>query len=74
MNRDYHFLIGLQFAADGAVYVVRNLAAADGQTTVEALSDDEAANPRVFSLRDVINWLLVEEEIELFNPNYLSAR
>ena len=33
----------------------------------------EAAT-ETFKLSDVIQWLLVDEEIELFNPNYLAAR
>lgn len=74
MGRDYRFLIGRQFLADGGLYFVHSLSAGDGPPVVEAaLSADDAPSHR-FSIGEVIRGLLVEEEIELFNPNYLSAR
>lgn len=74
MGRDYRFLIGRQFLAEGGLYCVHGIAAEDGPPVVEAgLSPEEAPSHR-FSIGEVIRGLLVEEEIELFNPNYLSAR
>ena len=43
------------------------------QVTAPAMVDPDAP-AETFSLSDVIQWLLVDEEIVLFNPNYLSAR
>ena len=74
MSRDYRFLIGRQFAADGELYVVHGLQIGEGPLAVEASTAEGENSPRIFSISDVINSLLIEEEIELFNPNYLSAR
>ena len=74
MNRDYRFLIGRPFAADGELYVVQDLKTEEDRPAVEARAGDDERTIRTFSLSDVINWLLIDEEIELFNPNYLSAR
>ncbi len=80
MRKDYQFLIGQRFAFGGEIYVVRDLTAAEDSTYVTAnpSAGDEAAHGaadfETFSLSDVIQWLLVDEEIELFNPNYLAAR
>ena len=74
MSRDYRFLIGRQFAADGELYVVHGLQIGEGPLAVEASTAEGESSPRFFSISDVINSLLIEEEIELFNPNYLSAR
>ncbi|MCB1686050.1 MAG: hypothetical protein R3E82_14080 [Pseudomonadales bacterium] len=74
MGRDYRFLIGRQFLADGGLYFVQGLSTGDSPPVIEAgLSPDDPPSHR-FSIGDVIRGLLVEEEIELFNPNYLSAR
>lgn len=89
MNRDYRFLIGQRFSVAGAVYVVRDLTWVDDRTYVDAITSEEAIAAdqlrevtdereeppaQTFNLSDVIQWLLVDEEIELFNPNYLAAR
>ena len=88
MRKDYRFLIGQRFAFGDAIYVVEDLTAADDRTYVKAnpsptgVPADGAltsqptreADIETFSLADVIQWLLVDEEIELFNPNYLAAR
>ena len=88
MRKDYQFLIGQRFSVDGVTYVVRDLTAADDRTYVEARSSEQDSderdtrrrNPRplddsrTFTLQDVIDSLVVDEEIELFNPNYLAAR
>ncbi len=88
MKKDYQFLIGQRFSVDGVTYVVRDLTAAEDRTYVEARSSEAESegrdvrrrdphpqeDARTFSLRDVIESLVVDEEIELFNPNYLAAR
>lgn len=88
MRKDYQFLIGQRFSVDGVTYVVRDLTAAEDRTYVEARSSEQEAGERdsrrrdslpledshTFTLRDVIESLVVDEEIELFNPNYLAAR
>lgn len=84
MRKDYRFLIGQRFAFRGAIYVVEDLTAAEDRTYVRAnpSSPERAAadalsgegEAETFSLSDVIQWLLVDEEIELFYPNYLAAR
>ena len=83
MRKDYHFLIGQRFSVGGEIYVVQDLTAAEDRTYVRAnpsLSERAAVDTlgdesgETFSLSDVIQWLLVEEEIVLFNPNYLGAR
>lgn len=79
MTKDYQFLIGQRFAVDGEIYVVRDLTSADDRTYVEVHAsengmEEESFVSRTFTLGDVIQWLLVDEEIELFNPNYLAAR
>ncbi|MEM8769829.1 MAG: hypothetical protein AAGE43_20525 [Pseudomonadota bacterium] len=88
MRKDYQFLIGQRFSVDGVTYVVRELTAAEDRTYVEARSSEQESDARdnrrrdphpqhdsrTFTLRDVIESLVVDEEIELFNPNYLAAR
>ncbi|MGE0624500.1 MAG: hypothetical protein AB7I04_19160 [Pseudomonadales bacterium] len=83
MRKDYRFLIGQRFAFGGAIYVVQDLTAAEDRTYVTANPSDTDAREQsggaepgteTFSLSDVIQWLLVDEEIELFYPNYLAAR
>jgi hypothetical protein len=75
VKKDYEFLIGHRFSVEGEIYVVRDLTEDEGGTFVQAgSSDKDQPYPRMFSLSDVIQWLLVDEEIELFNPNYLAAR
>lgn len=74
MGKDYRFLIGRQFRAEGGLYFVHALAMGESSPVIEAgLSADDPPS-HTFSIGDVIRGLLVEEEIELFNPNYLSAR
>jgi hypothetical protein len=75
VKKDYEFLIGHRFSVEGEIYVVRDLTEDEGHTFVQAGSSDKnQIHPRMFSLSDVIQWLLVDEEIELFNPNFLAAR
>ena len=78
MRKDYRFLIGQRFAFAGEIYVVQDLTAADDRTYVQANASTAEARStgglETFSLSDVIQSLLVDEEIELFNPNFLAAR
>ncbi len=85
MKKDYQFLIGQRFTADGETYVVRELVSQEDQVFVLAAvssADDEdivvseaghEEAVRTFRLNEVIQSLLVDEEIELFSPNYLAA-
>jgi len=74
VKKDYEFLIGQRFSVEGEIYVVRDLTGDAEHTYVRAGCSGENQDPRTFSLHDVIQWLLVDEEIELSNPNYLAAR
>lgn len=86
MRKDYQFLIGQRFSVGGEIYVVSDLTRFEEHTYVEANTSEPAlaeivvgeagveASTETFKLSDVIQWLLVDEEIELFNPNYLAAR
>ncbi len=85
MKKDYRFLIGQRFSVGGEIYVVEDLKASENRTYVQANASqrpvpaDGAASGaddgfRIFPLSDVLQRLLVDEEIELFNPNFLAAR
>ncbi len=85
MRKDYQFLIGHRFSVRGEIYVVQDLTKQDEQTYVKAatcgdeiiireVSEDQPEDTQLFTLNEVIQALLVDEEIELFNPNYLAAR
>ena len=83
MNKDYQFLIGQRFSMGGEIFVVQDLTKRDEHTYVQAGASIDAIvvseatqtqNTQLFKLNDVIQSLLVDEEIELFNPNYLAAR
>ena len=74
MNADYHFLIGRQFSVAGETYIVSALSVMDDRTWVEAHGARSGTRRRTFGLGEVLDWLVVDEEIELFNPNYLKAR
>ncbi|MEJ2088364.1 MAG: hypothetical protein P8Y69_07795 [Gammaproteobacteria bacterium] len=73
MNKDYRFLVGQRFLVDGETFVVRELTAAEDVTLVEAHHLEALDSSRTFLLTEVIQGLVVEEEIVLFNPNYLAA-
>jgi hypothetical protein len=90
MRKDYQFLIGQRFSVGGEIYVVRDLTFQDEFTYVQAEAENTVdivlsepctqeqrgtqGGDRIFRLNEVIQSLLVDEEIELFNPNYLAAR
>ncbi|MDH3644847.1 MAG: hypothetical protein OES38_22270 [Gammaproteobacteria bacterium] len=80
MKMDYQFLIGRDFSVGDDVYTVRDIAWSDDSALVQAHPKNDQmplALPNVgnrqFPLTEVLQWLLVEEEIELFNPNFLGA-
>lgn len=82
MKTDYQFLIGRDFFVGEDVYTVHNVAwneelafvqaGAKDSTPTSSVLPDAAARGR-FPVNQVLQWLLVEEEIELFNPNYLGV-
>ena len=82
MKKDYQFLIGQRFSVAEGIFVVQSLTNQDEHTYVQAqpsqesdllLSEPDGAGA-LFKLNEVIQALLVDEEIELFPPNYLAAR
>ena len=85
MKKDYQFLIGQRFSMGGEIFVVQDLTKRAGRTYVQAdvsgdeivfseATNDQTQSSQLFKLNDVIQSLLVDEEIELFSPNYLAAR
>ncbi len=82
MKKDYQFLIGHRFSVGGEIYVVQDLTDQDEHIYVQAqasagddiILSEPGKGGRLFKLNEVIQSLLVDEEIELFNPNYLAAR
>jgi hypothetical protein len=76
MKMDYQFLMGRDFCVGTDVYTVRDIAWQEEFPVVQADVNDHARERRArhsFPLAQVLQWLLVEEEIELFNPNFLGA-
>lgn len=85
MKKDYQFLIGQRFSVEGEIYVVRDLIKHDEHIFVRGdvatIEDGEIVVAEAgrelpgltFGLNDVIQSLLIDEEIELFSPNYLAA-
>lgn len=78
MTQDYRMLIGRQFAVDGVTYTVCKTLREDKQDFVEAVSGDgdtgELPGQRVrFAMEAVLEALLVEEEIVLYQASFLGA-
>lgn len=83
MGTDYQFLIGQRFSIGGEIYVVEELTSRNEQIYVRAQAPDDAdivlcepttsGDGLLFKLTEVIQTLLVDEEIELSHPNYLTA-
>ena len=71
---DSHCLVGKHFTVGGEIYVVAELTVRETGTVVEAHNRQDNSATRRFFLPDVLERLMVEEEIELFSPNYLTAR
>ncbi|MCZ6710574.1 MAG: hypothetical protein O7B25_09440 [Gammaproteobacteria bacterium] len=74
MKTDYQFLIGQDFSVGDDVYTIQDVAWTDDTALVEANVKEQVGNdsPSSFPVSQVLQWLLVEEEIELFNPNFLG--
>lgn len=70
-KKDFEFLVGSQFSVDGKLYTVQGLQQTDHELLVEAEHGEDLV---VFPVEQTMNALLVEEDIEFFNPNYLTAR
>jgi hypothetical protein len=75
MKTDYQFLIGRDFCVGDNVYTIRSVAWMEEDALVEAnvkSAEEDAQAQYRFPVGQVLQWLLVEEEIELFNPNFLG--
>ena len=74
MKTDYQFLIGQDFSVGDDVYTIQDVAWTDDTALVEANVKEQVGkdSPSSFPVSQVLQWLLVEEEIELFNPNFLG--
>ena len=68
----YSCLVDQQFIVGREVYVVSAITVRKTHTVVEAHLWSDMTATRRFFLADVLERLLVEEEIELFSPNYLG--
>jgi hypothetical protein len=64
----YQGLVGRPFAVDEEIFVIGDLVDGDGSMVVEAHSEADAGRRLTLSLADVLERLLVEEEIVLFQP------
>ncbi|MCZ6855154.1 MAG: hypothetical protein O7G86_14690 [Gammaproteobacteria bacterium] len=74
MNLEYQFLIGHQFNLDGKLFKVRDIVVIDQCVFVNAESESHGqTTARRFPAATAIESLLVEEEIELFSPNFVSV-
>ena len=58
----------------GEIYVVKALRTGSGRAYVQAQSMDKDIDPVTFTVAEVIERLLVDEEIELSQADYISAR
>lgn len=77
VNKDYQIgeyqcLVGRQFAVGDEIFVVRELTSDEDQTFIRANSERDSNSLRTFVITEVLERLLVEEEIELFNLGYFS--
>lgn len=69
-------MIGRDFSVGDDVYTVHEVAWTENDALVEANAKERAGEDslrkRRFPVSHVLQWLLVEEEIELFNPNFIG--
>ncbi len=72
-DNGYQCLVGRHFAVDEQVYIVGSLRAYQRHTIVEAHKEQDRASTVRFFLTDVLEALLIDEEIELFQPGYLGG-
>jgi len=74
MNLEYRFLLGHRFNVDSRSYLVRTILVRDQCVFVNAESTvNGKTTTRRFPAATAIESLLVEEEIELFSPNFVTA-
>ena len=69
---EYQCLVGRQFAVDEEVFVVRELTSDTDRMLVKADTERSLGKMRTFFITEVLERLLVDEEVELFHPGYLS--
>ena len=74
MKTDYQFLIGQDFSVGDDVYTIQDVGWTDDTALVEANVKEQVGKASLssFPVSQVLQWLPVEEEIELFNPNFLD--
>ena len=76
MKKNYRMLIGCQFVVDERVYTVCEVSRDEHRTVVEAIAAKRRLGQRErvrFPVDKVVECLLVEEEIELYPPNFLGV-
>ena len=72
---DYQSLVGRDFCVGEDVYTVHEIAWLADYPLVMATpkgAQEDLPGSRRFPVSQVLQWLLIEEEIELFNPNFLG--
>ena len=72
ITRSYRMLIDRQFVVGKRTYTVCDVVCVEDQILVEAATG-KARKLRQFPLEKVVQSLLVEEEIELYQPNFLGV-
>jgi hypothetical protein len=75
MKKNYRMLIGCQFAVGDDVYTVCDIVRVDNRTLAEAVASRPAPGGREsvrLPVEKVVAGLLVDEEIELYSPNFLG--
>lgn len=75
MNKNYRMLIGRQFAVGDDVYTICDITRVDNRTLAEAVGSNLGPGRRErlrFPVDKVVDCLLVDEEIELYQPNFLG--
>ena len=75
MKKNYRMLIGCQFAIGDDVYTVCDIVRVDNRTLAEAMASRSAPDRREtlqLPVEKVVAGLLVDEEIELYPPNFLG--
>ena len=76
MTQNYRMLIGRQFAVGEDIYTVCETVRVENRLLIEAVDSKPSANQRQrirFPVDKVVQNLLVEEEIELYQPNFLGV-
>jgi hypothetical protein len=76
MKQDYRMLIGREFVVGDDIYTICEIVRLENRLLVEAIDSKPSGQPleRVrFAVAEVVQNLLVEEEIELYQPNFFGA-